>query len=187
MCSSDLMPRGVPPNRQLKLGRGGLADVEWTAQLLQLQHAGRVPELRTARTVDALDAARDAGVLSRADTERLVTAWRLAARIRAAIALASGRVTGARVDVLPHDPVQLTAVSRLLGYGPGEAADLEEDYLRAARRARRRRAGVLRLSLVPALGSPTVCAGRSAQRTRPSRPGHRVPARRRSCAPPSPA
>ncbi len=133
---SERMPRGVPANRQLKLGRGGLADVEWTAQLLQLQHAGRVPELRTARTVDALHAAREAGVLGRSDAERLVTAWTLAARIRAAIALASGRVTGARVDVVPHDPVQLTAVSRLLGYGPGEAADLEEDYLRAARRAR---------------------------------------------------
>src|SRR5690606_21411968 len=72
---SERMPRGVPANRQLKLGRGGLADAEWTAQLLQLQHAGRVPELRTARTVDALHAAREAGGLGRSDAGRRVTGW----------------------------------------------------------------------------------------------------------------
>ncbi|WP_413453031.1 bifunctional [glutamine synthetase] adenylyltransferase/[glutamine synthetase]-adenylyl-L-tyrosine phosphorylase [Georgenia phoenicis] len=133
---SERMPRGVPANRQLKLGRGGLSDVEWTAQLLQLQHAGRVPELRTPRTVEALTAARDAGVLGEEDCELLVSAWTLASRLRAGIALATGRVTGAKIDVLPHDPGQLTAVARLLGYGPGETAELEEDYLRATRRAR---------------------------------------------------
>ncbi|WP_454084289.1 bifunctional [glutamine synthetase] adenylyltransferase/[glutamine synthetase]-adenylyl-L-tyrosine phosphorylase [Georgenia sp. Marseille-Q6866] len=133
---SERMPRGVPASRQLKLGRGGLSDVEWTAQLLQLQHAGRVPELRTPRTVEALTAARDAGLLGEEDCALLVTAWTLASRLRAGIALATGRVTGAKIDVLPHDPGQLTAVARLLGYGPGETAELEEDYLRATRRAR---------------------------------------------------
>ncbi len=133
---SERMPRGVPANRQLKLGRGGLSDVEWTVQLLQLQHAGRVPELRTPRTVDALRAARDAGVLGTKDAECLERAWTLASRVRAAIALATGRVTGAKTDVLPHDPAQLTAVARLLGYGPGRTAELEEDYLRSTRRAR---------------------------------------------------
>src|SRR5699024_7712473 len=43
---SERMPRGVPASRQLKLGRGGLADVEWTAQLLQLEHAAELPALR---------------------------------------------------------------------------------------------------------------------------------------------
>ena len=41
----------------LKLGRGGLADIEWTVQLLQMQHAGTVPALRTSRTLEALAAA----------------------------------------------------------------------------------------------------------------------------------
>jgi glutamate-ammonia-ligase adenylyltransferase len=35
------------PHAHTKLGLGGLADVEWTMQLLQLQHAGDIPELRT--------------------------------------------------------------------------------------------------------------------------------------------
>jgi glutamate-ammonia-ligase adenylyltransferase len=133
---SERMPRGVPPTRHLKLGRGGLSDVEWTAQLLQLQHGGRLPALRTPRTLDALAAARDAGVLADADEEQLRQAWLLATRIRNAIVLASGRTSGQRIDVLPHERGELRVVSRLLGYGPGQGNEFEEDYLRTARRAR---------------------------------------------------
>src|SRR5690625_5026572 len=51
---NERMPRGVPASHHLKLGRGGLTDVEWTVQLLQLQHAERVQELRTTSTLAAL-------------------------------------------------------------------------------------------------------------------------------------
>ena len=37
---SERLPRGVRRERHLKLGKGGLSDVEWTVQLLQLEHAG---------------------------------------------------------------------------------------------------------------------------------------------------
>ena len=47
----ERLPRGADPHTHLKLGRGGLADVEWTVQLLQMRHAGRVEGLRT--TADA--------------------------------------------------------------------------------------------------------------------------------------
>ena len=40
---AERLPRGADPARHLKLGRGGLSDVEWLAQLLQLQHAGTAP------------------------------------------------------------------------------------------------------------------------------------------------
>ena len=50
-----------------KLGHGGLADVEWTVQLLQLQHAGDLPELRTTSTLDGLREAGEAGLLTAAD------------------------------------------------------------------------------------------------------------------------
>ncbi len=133
---AERLPRGVPATRHLKLGRGGLSDVEWTAQLLQLQHAGQVPSLRTPRTLEALAAARDAGVLTDADEEQLRHAWLLASRIRSAIVLATGRTSGQRVDVLPHERGELRTVSRLLGYAPGQGSEFEEDYLRAARRAR---------------------------------------------------
>ena len=62
---SERLPRGADPTTHTKLGRGGLADIEWTVQLLQLSHGDAVPELRTTRTIDALAAAREADLLDR--------------------------------------------------------------------------------------------------------------------------
>lgn len=132
---SERLPRGADPARHLKLGRGGVSDVEWTVQLLQLQHAFEVPGLRTTGTVAALKAARDAGLLADDDAEVLLEAWRLASRLRSAIVLWSGRTTGSGVDMLPHDSHALTGLARLLG-DVGTGPELEELYLRLARRAR---------------------------------------------------
>ena len=132
---SERLPRGADPARHLKLGRGGVADVEWTVQLLQLQHAFEVPGLRTTGTVAALKAARDAGLLSDDDAEVLLEAWRLASRLRSAIVLWSGRTTGSGVDQLPHDSHALTGIARLMG-DVGTGPELEELYLRVSRRAR---------------------------------------------------
>jgi glutamate-ammonia-ligase adenylyltransferase len=133
---SERLPRGVPASRHLKLGRGGLSDVEWTVQMLQLEHAGRHPELRTPGTLAALAAAREADLLAEADEEQLREAWHLASRIRSAIVLATGRTSGGRYNILPHERGEVRIVSRLLGYEPGQGGEFEEDYLRAARRAR---------------------------------------------------
>ncbi len=129
---AERIPRGVDPALQLKLGPGGLADVEWVAQLLQLRQAHAVPALRTTRTLAALAAARDAGLLADADAQTLEAAWRLAARIRNAMMLVRGRAS----DTVPSAHPELTAVARLLGYRPGSAPDLVQDYRRSARRAR---------------------------------------------------
>jgi len=130
---AERIPRGADRARHVKLGPGGLSDVEWTIQLLQLQHAHAVPPLRTTRTGAAMDAAIQAGLLAAADAAQLTAAWELAARIRNAIVLVGGRPG----DTLPGKHSELTAVARLLGYLPGDAAQaLEQDYRRAARHAR---------------------------------------------------
>ncbi len=129
---AERLPRGADPVGHLKLGRGGLADVEWVAQLLQLRHAYATPGLRTTRTLAALDAAADAGLITRADAEVLATAWRLATRIRDAVTAVRGRPG----DTLPSAPRELAAVARVLGYRPGESGKLIDDQRRAARRAR---------------------------------------------------
>ncbi|HAG60832.1 MAG TPA: bifunctional glutamine-synthetase adenylyltransferase/deadenyltransferase, partial [Arthrobacter bacterium] len=129
---AERLPRGADPARHLKLGRGGLSDVEWLVQLLQLQHAGKHPELRTTSTVEALDAAAGLGLLTAADATLLADAWRLASRIRSANVIWSGRAS----DLLPSSRRDLEAVARWCGYEPGHAATLEEDYLRLSRRAR---------------------------------------------------
>jgi glutamate-ammonia-ligase adenylyltransferase len=128
----ERLPRGADPSTHFKLGRGGLADVEWTVQVLQLQYAGGVPALRTTKTIEALEAAVDHGVLDRADADVLEAAWKLASRSRNATVLVRGRPT----DQLPTDPRERAAVARILGYGPGETAAMVNDYQRSARRAR---------------------------------------------------
>ena len=130
---AERIPRGADRALHVKLGPGGLSDVEWTIQLLQLQHAHAVPALRTTRTGEAMAAAVRDGLLPADDAAALMAAWQLAARIRNAIVLVRGRPG----DTLPTRHRELTAVARLLGYPPGDAAQaLEQDYRRAARRAR---------------------------------------------------
>jgi glutamate-ammonia-ligase adenylyltransferase len=133
---AERIPRGVDAARHLKLGRGGLSDVEWTAQLLQLEHAWQVPGLRSTQTLPVLAAAADAGLLAPGDHELLRDAWLLASRLRNANVLWTGRVGGRNADVLPHDRRDLAGLARLLGYPPGSGARLEETYLRLGRRAR---------------------------------------------------
>jgi len=129
---SERMPRGVDPALHLKLGPGGLADVEWVAQLLQLRHARAMPALRTTRTIAALQAATGEGLVDAADAAALTAAWLLATRIRNAVVLVRGRAG----DTVPSSQPELGAVARLLGYAPEASQDLIQDHRRAARRAR---------------------------------------------------
>jgi glutamate-ammonia-ligase adenylyltransferase len=129
---AERLPRGADPGTHTKLGPGGLADVEWTVQLLQLRHAAESAALRTTRTLAALDAAVAEGLLEPADAATLADAWRLASRVRNGIMLVRGRAS----DTLPSDTRELAGVARVVGYAPGQAGALVEDYRRATRRAR---------------------------------------------------
>jgi glutamate-ammonia-ligase adenylyltransferase len=126
------MPRGIDPALHLKLGPGGLSDVEWVVQLTQLRHAHSVPGLRTTRTLGALAAAEQAGLIAAPDARDLTAAWLLAVRIRNAVMLVRGRPA----DTVPSRQSDLAGVARLLGYPPDASRDLVQDYRRAARHAR---------------------------------------------------
>ncbi|MFE2086113.1 bifunctional [glutamine synthetase] adenylyltransferase/[glutamine synthetase]-adenylyl-L-tyrosine phosphorylase [Streptomyces sp. NPDC057582] len=129
---SERMPRGADPTLHTKLGRGGLSDVEWTVQLLQMQHGWVEPGLRTTRTREALAAACAAELISGEDAQTLDEAWVLATRVRNAVMLVRGRPA----DTFPSGPRELTAVGRYLGYEPGHVGDMLDDYRRITRRAR---------------------------------------------------
>ena len=129
----ERMPHGADRTRQLKLGRGGLSDVEWLVQLIQLQHAHKVEGLRTTSTLDALDAAVQANLAAAEDAEVLRDAWLLATKIRGGNVLRGVRQS----DLLPTLRDALEAVARWSGYTPGSARQLEEDYLRVTRNARK--------------------------------------------------
>ncbi|GJF24044.1 MULTISPECIES: bifunctional [glutamine synthetase] adenylyltransferase/[glutamine synthetase]-adenylyl-L-tyrosine phosphorylase [Streptomyces] len=129
---SERLPRGADPKLHAKLGPGGLSDVEWTVQLMQLRHGHAEPGLRTTRTRQALAAASRAGLISEENAATLDEAWVLATRVRNAVMLVRGRAG----DTFPTDPRELAAVGRYLGHGPGHAGDMLDAYRRTARRAR---------------------------------------------------
>jgi glutamate-ammonia-ligase adenylyltransferase len=129
---AERLPRGADPARHTKLGPGGLADVEWTVQLLQLRHGAELAGLRTTRTVAALAAAEAAGLVKQEEAETLIRAWRSATRVRNALVLTRGKPG----DSLPTDLRELSGVARVLGYPPGAAGTMVDDYRRSTRRAR---------------------------------------------------
>jgi glutamate-ammonia-ligase adenylyltransferase len=99
-------------------------------QLLQMQHAHAVPGLRTTRTVDAVRAAADAGLIVPEDADSLVEAWRFVSRIRNAGFLVRGKPVSS-LDDLAHERA---AVAALMGYP--ESEPLMDDYRRITRHAR---------------------------------------------------
>lgn len=129
---AERLPRGVEASKHTKLGPGGLSDVEWVVQLLQLQHGHDLEALRTTSTLEGLRAAENAGLIGQDDAQALRGAWRLASRLRNAIMLVRGRPS----DVIPGDSRELAAIAELMGYGRSRASALQEDYMRRTRLAR---------------------------------------------------
>jgi glutamate-ammonia-ligase adenylyltransferase len=129
---AERLPRGADPNTHTKLGRGGLADVEWTVQLLQLRHAQEVPGLQNPGTLAALDTIGEAELIPGEDVAQLKEAWLTATRARNALVLVRGRPT----DQLPGPGRQLNAVAVAAGWPCGDGGEFLDNYLRVTRRAK---------------------------------------------------
>ena len=120
----ERIPPGEDPQFHLKLGRGSLSDVEFTAQLLQLEHGVRSPG-----TTAALGALEAAGALAADDRAVLGEAYHFCERTRNRWFL----VKGSPDDSLPRTPENLARLARSLGTSPQE---LRDSYRRVTRRAR---------------------------------------------------
>ena len=129
---SERLPRGADPNTHTKLGRGGLADIEWTVQLLQLRNAHNVPALHNTSTLQALDAIGAAGLIAEGDVDLLREAWLTATRARNALVLVRGKPT----DQLPGPGRQLNAVALAAGWDTDDGSEFLDNYLRVTRRAK---------------------------------------------------
>ena len=124
---AERLPRGVRRDRHLKLGKGGLSDVEWTIQLLQLQHAGDNANLRVNGTMQALDELERRKLVSAGDAVVLRRAWWMCTAARNGSYLWSGRVNQA--DILPDDSYSLGGVAVYLGYDANRGQHFENDLL----------------------------------------------------------
>jgi glutamate-ammonia-ligase adenylyltransferase len=124
----ERMEAGHP--RDFKRGPGGIVDVEFVVQLLQLRHAAGQPELQSPNTRDALTALHAAGLLSNdshADLRAGYDFLRLAEnRLRG--------VTNRASDELPEDAAALSKLARRLGFD--SAASFLAELGAQARRVR---------------------------------------------------
>jgi len=124
---------GEDPRFQLKVGTGGLVDVEFTIQLLQLMHGYRDRRLQAQGTIPAIAAAADLALIDLQKGRWLIDAFRLLNRTRNLLYLVRGRPQ----DSLPREAEDLEIFARALGYlAPGARVRFLEDYRRATRRAR---------------------------------------------------
>ncbi|HEV8141974.1 MAG TPA: hypothetical protein VGQ77_03900, partial [Methylomirabilota bacterium] len=114
----------TPERRHVKLGRGGLVDVEFLAQTLQLVHGGAHPEVRAPSTRGALAGLARAGVLVAERATELQDHYRFLRRVSAAT-----RLLGARpADVLDSESPIPARVASALDYPTREA--FLDDYRR---------------------------------------------------------
>jgi len=101
----------------VKLGRGGIREVEFLAQSLQLTWGGKLPELRARDTRTALARLGLAGLIEQGDTDTLFSAYRFLRRVEHALQLRDDRQT----HLLPGDPGARKRVAALLGYATDDA------------------------------------------------------------------
>jgi glutamate-ammonia-ligase adenylyltransferase len=128
---SERLPPAEDADFHLKLGPGGLSDVEFLTQMFQLVHGHENPEMRVTGTFQALHNLRSAEILTTADYNSLNDSYLFCTRVRLRLHLQSGRVSNS----LPTDPDSAARLAASLGFD--RTAELREQYRRYTRRARR--------------------------------------------------
>ncbi|MFD5540653.1 bifunctional [glutamine synthetase] adenylyltransferase/[glutamine synthetase]-adenylyl-L-tyrosine phosphorylase, partial [Streptomyces sp. NPDC127079] len=120
-------------DRELKLGPGGLRDVEFAVQLLQLVHGRADASLRSGTTLDALQALASGGYVGRDDAARLDEAYRFLRSMEHRIQLYRLR----RTHLVPEDEADLRRLGRSLGLRTDPVTELTREWKRHAGVVRR--------------------------------------------------
>lgn len=127
----ERIPRAIKPSSHIKLGPGGILDIEWVAQYLQLKYARDHHELRTTSTAQVISEATKLGFLTEDQGLILAQAWDFSQRLRFAIDLSG--VRSSRTDIMPQGQDTPVVASLLGDLAP---ADIEEVHQKLNRRAR---------------------------------------------------
>lgn len=103
----------------VKVDPGGIRDVEFVAQAMQLLHGGRIPQLRDRSTQRALERLAEVRLLPAADAESLLDAYRFLRRVENRLQMEEER----QLHRLPQAPEALRRLARSLGYLDDDAAE----------------------------------------------------------------
>ena len=102
---------------EVKLGRGGIRDIEFTVQMLQLLNGGRFPDLRATNTLEAIRALGARNLLSSLDATTLAANYIFLRQVEHRLQIEGSQ----QRHVLPNDPAALDEFARRLGYPGGES------------------------------------------------------------------
>jgi len=137
--------------RDLKTGRGGIRDIEFTIQFLQLLSGGDLPLVRSGTTLEAIRRLATAGALTDQEREILERTYALLRRVEHRLQILYDRQT----HELPTEPVEFTRLAVRCGYGAGpEAAGRLRADLDAATDLNRRILDHLLHDAFPEEGAP---------------------------------
>jgi glutamate-ammonia-ligase adenylyltransferase len=121
---------GTAAGGDLKRGAGGIVDIEFMVQMLQLKHARRDASLRTPNTLDALHALHGAGHLDDEACEFFTRSYRFLRAMEGRLRLMNFTAR----DKLPDDPTDMTKLAHLLRWpSSGELLVDLEQYTRGTR------------------------------------------------------
>jgi glutamate-ammonia-ligase adenylyltransferase len=112
---------GTEAEDNVKLGEGGIREIEFVVQLSQLVRGGRLQALQTRGLLNALHAERDAGLIQPADAERLESAYRFLRRVEHCLQYREDQQT----HLMPSDPIQRAALAAALGFDDLAAFETE--------------------------------------------------------------
>ena len=101
----------------IKLGRGGIRDIEFFVQTQQLIVGGRHPELRTRGTIETLDRLAEGGWVAPLAAQDLTRAYRFLRRVENRLQMIGDQQT----HVLPEEPQELARVAALAGFADADA------------------------------------------------------------------
>ena len=121
-AEQEVSKRGLA-EREIKRGRGGIRDIEFAVQLLQLVHARHDREIRSANTLEALDQLGRSGYVDTAQVRTLDAAYRFLRTVEHRLQLQDE----AQVHALPSENRARTRLARALGYrDDGRTTALEQ-------------------------------------------------------------
>jgi glutamate-ammonia-ligase adenylyltransferase len=110
--AEEITQRKGLAERELKRGRGGIRDIEFAVQLLQLVHGRDDTSVRSPTTLDALNELAEGGYVEHADAERLDRAYRFLRTVEHRLQLHDEQQT----HLIPSDEAARVRLARVLGY-----------------------------------------------------------------------
>jgi glutamate-ammonia-ligase adenylyltransferase len=117
-------------SRNVKLGAGGIREIELIVQALQVRHGGQTPQIRERNTMKALVALCDQSLISEEECETLTQAYVFLRDVENKLQM----VNDAQTHSLPADGQELTACARRLGYSDNDLGAAAEQFLREYKR-----------------------------------------------------